>query len=90
MWLSIGMNKVSDIIDALGGPVAVATHLSAGVAVPYRVERQTVSNWKLRESIPGDYWFEIVLMARAKKVPGINHVLLARLHSRLPRISRAA
>jgi hypothetical protein len=84
------LNSVSDVIDALGGPVAVAMYLSDKVAAQFRVERQTVSNWKLRESIPGEYWFEIVLMARSKRVPGINHVLLSKLHCRLPRISRAA
>jgi hypothetical protein len=83
------MDKIAEIIELLGGSTAIAEYLS-NRAPNQHVERQTVSNWKLRGSIPGEYWYEIVEMSRSKRVPGINYNFLARLHSRLPRISTAA
>jgi hypothetical protein len=84
------METVSEIIEALGGATAVAVYLSEKAPDAFPVERQTVSNWKIRESIPGEYWYEIVVMARHKRVSGIHYDFLARLHSRLPTVSNAA
>lgn len=64
MMQCCGMQTVPQIIEALGGPSAVARDL--GQKVP------TVSAWKHRGKVPARYWPDLVSLARQKAVKGIS------------------
>lgn len=65
------MKTFADIIDALGGSIALAEALDQ--------PKGTVSAWKTRNSIPAEHWAEIVKLAGARGLPAITHEVLARL-----------
>lgn len=64
----------SQVIERLGGTVAVAALLSR----PYT----TVRSWQDRESIPAAIWSDLVEVARRKSVRGVTYKALAELHKR--------
>ena len=64
------METASDILRALGGPVAV----SRACTIP----PATVIHWGRRGSIPSKHWPVIIGLATVKKVPGINPDTLLR------------
>lgn len=71
-------HSVADVIEALGGPTALAT--SMGFKHP-----STVSEMKRSGSIPGRYWRQIVDIAKAAGVKWITTDVLAEMHSAPPK-----
>lgn len=86
------MKTIPDLIEALGGATRIAAYLSEHYE---HVHYKSVSQWKLRESIPQPYWMALIEMAKAKKVNGVSYKLLVRMHTPphllpLPRIATAS
>jgi len=54
------MRNVSDVIQNLGGPNAIASDLN--------LPTTTVASWRDRNSIPPVYWPQVVAAAEAKKI----------------------
>jgi DNA-binding transcriptional regulator YiaG len=50
------------------------------LAADLGVDPSTVSKWKDRESIPGEYWLGIVRFAEQRGISGITLEALASLH----------
>src|SRR5262245_49729885 len=68
--------SVGEIIDKLGGDTA----LSRALGIP----RSTVACWRLRLSIPGNYWMEIHRFAQERKITGVTVERLAQLNAIVP------
>ena len=58
------MQTISQIIEAFGGPSALAHEIGRPVA--------TVSAWKHRGKIPANYWPDLVALARTKRIKGLS------------------
>jgi hypothetical protein len=65
---------VDSLIELLGGTAIVSRALGA--------EQSTVSNWRARGKIPGEYWSEIEALARKLRVKGVTAQALTILHAR--------
>lgn len=65
---------VAQIIDELGGTGHVAE--ACGITPP------AVSNWKVRGSIPAEYWQALVGAAETRNISSITYELLGRLHAK--------
>jgi hypothetical protein len=68
------MDKVSDIFDVLGGPSAVARLLN--------VKPSTAGEMKRRGSIPSEYWQDLILAAKRRRISGLDADRLVALHAR--------
>jgi hypothetical protein len=68
------IENASQVIERLGGTVAVAALLSR----PYT----TVRSWQDRDSIPPAIWSDLVEAARRKSVRGVTYKALVELHKR--------
>jgi DNA-binding transcriptional regulator YdaS (Cro superfamily) len=62
----------SEIIDLLGGTSQLAETLG--------VQPSTVSNWRVRQVIPGEYWREMVAQAKRKQIKAVTFDALAGLY----------
>lgn len=58
------MQTIPQIIDAFGGPSALAHEMGYPVA--------TVSAWKHRGKIPARHWPDLVALARDKRIKGLS------------------
>ena len=67
------MKSVTELVDDLGGPTAVASLLD--------LPETTVSSWKIRNRLPVRYWPQFISLAADKKLKGVNYHALVRLHS---------
>jgi transcriptional regulator with XRE-family HTH domain len=65
--------SVADVIATIG-----ASNLSSHLQLP----SSTVGNWKGRNSIPPEYWVEVIREARVCGAEGVTADLLATLHAR--------
>lgn len=67
------MQTVAHLIDALGGSIRVATAIGRPVG--------TVSAWKTRLCIPGEYWQELVDLAKGSGCSSVTYEALAAAHA---------
>lgn len=75
------MDTVEALIAALGGTATVCSAAS--------VERNTVVYWQHRERIPPEHWDALIALAMERKVKGVDHTLMLKLHKpRKPRSDR--
>jgi hypothetical protein len=68
------MENVSDLFDAFGGQAAVARVLNVGAS--------TASEMKRRQSIPAEYWPELVSEASRRGISGVTFEWLAVIYAR--------
>lgn len=67
------MNRVSDLIDRLGGNASVARDLG--------LKPSAVSEMKRRNSIPPKYWAALIEIGRSRGVEGVSADRLVAIHS---------
>lgn len=65
------MKSFAEVIDAFGG----AQPFAAALSIPGSHAR----TMKARDSIPPEYWPEVVQQAASRGVPGVSYELLAQL-----------
>lgn len=68
------MDSFTNLIDKLGGPVAVAKAIRQGDAA--------VGKWKIRNSINARHWPDLVKLAAEKRVKGVTMEKLCDLAKR--------
>jgi len=67
------MNRVSDIIDRLGGNASVSREIG--------VKPSAVSEMKRRNSIPPRYWSDLIAMAKERGAGEITADMLVAIHT---------
>ena len=75
------METVSDIFDVFSGPAAVARLL--------HVKPSTAGEMKRRGSIPSEYWQDLLLVAKQRRIVGLDAERLVALHARAARLHDA-
>lgn len=79
------IDSPSDAISLLGGATVVAEwikrrRISLGSS-DFHLPVTTVSSWSSRESIPVDFWPDLIAMARENRVAGITYESMTMAHA---------
>lgn len=65
------MQTVSEVFAAFGG--------YGGLAAALKVPTGTASAWKTRDSIPAEYWGDVVAAASERSIAGVTLEALAKM-----------